>query len=481
LRTPEKTRVRFAPSPTGELHVGNVRTALFNWLFARHHDGTFVLRIEDTDPERTTPAYIASLLTDLRWLALNWDEGPEKDGAYGPYHQSERLDLYDVSLQSLVAEGRVYPCYCTEEELEAERASLLAAHRTPRYLGKCRNLTTARRGQLEREGRRPAYRFRVTPGSIAFHDIIRGAMQFEGEDIGDFIIVRSNGIPAYNFAVVVDDHRMEITHVIRGEDHLSNTAMQIQLYGALGFEPPRFAHHALILGPDRTKLSKRHGSVSIAAFRDRGFLPEVLLNYLALLGSSLGEGKEVCSLDELVHSFSLERAGRSAAIFDEEKLRWINGIYIRKDDRRRLTERLIPFMEKAGYSLKDLGPRRTEEIAMAVRDNLVTLADIGHYMSLFFDDRYEVNAEAGLILKKEETRQVLMAFRDTLQVAPHEGEPAYREVIRQISEKTGFKGKRLFMPLRAAITGSTSGPELDRIFAVLRRTSLLKRTERALA
>lgn len=481
MRTPETTRVRFAPSPTGELHVGNVRTALFNWLFARHQGGTFVLRIEDTDPERTSRAYVTSLLADLRWLALDWDEGPGKDGAFGPYYQSERLALYEASLRNLVNAGRVYPCYCTEEELEAERASLLAAHRAPRYLGRCRNLTAARRLQLEREGRRPAYRFRVMPGPIAFPDIIRGAMQFEGEDLGDFIIVRSNGIPAYNFAVVVDDHLMEITHVIRGEDHLSNTAMQMLLYGALGFDPPRFAHHALILGPDRTKLSKRHGSVSVAAFRDRGYLPEGLLNYLALLGSSLGEGKEVCTRDELVRSFSLERAGRSAAVFDEEKLRWLNGIYIRKDDHRRLAERLTPFMEKAGYTRKDMGSRRIEEIAIAVRDNLVTLADIGNYKNLFFDDRYEVNAEARLLLRKEEARQVLTAFRETLQVAPHEGEPAYREVIRQVSDKTGLKGKRLFMPIRAAITGSTEGPELDRIFAVLRRTSLLKRTERALA
>ncbi|MBN1615571.1 MAG: glutamate--tRNA ligase [Deltaproteobacteria bacterium] len=481
MRTPEKTRVRFAPSPTGELHVGNVRTALFNWLFARHHGGTFVLRVEDTDAERTTPAYTASLCEDLHWLDLDWDEGPERGGAFGPYRQSDRLDLYDTALRSLMADGRVYPCYCTEEELEADRAALLAAHRTPRYTGRCRNLTAERTAQLEREGRRPAYRFRVLPGAVAFDDIIRGAMHFEGEDLGDFIIVRSSGIPAYNFAVVVDDHLMEITHVIRGEDHLSNTALQLQLYDALGYQPPRFAHHALILGPDRTKLSKRHGSVSVAAFRDGGYLPEALLNYLALLGSSLGGGREVCSREDLVRSFSLERAGRSAAVFDEEKLRWINGIYLRKDAPRRLAERLVPFMEKAGYSLKDLGECRAEDIAMAVRDNLVTLSDVENYLPIFFDDRYEVHEEAGRLLKKEEARRVLTAFRDTLLSAPHLGEPDFRDVIRQVSEKTGLTGKKLFMPLRAALTGDTRGPELDRIFGVLKRTSLLKRTERALA
>jgi glutamyl-tRNA synthetase len=286
-----KPRVRFAPSPTGELHIGNARTAFFNWLYARHHGGKLVLRIEDTDRQRSTRAFEARVIDDLKWLSLDWDEGPDGKGEVGPYRQSERLELYESFLKSLQKDGRVYPCYCTEDELEVERTSLLSRKMAPRYMGKCRNLTEADRRRLEAQGRRPTWRFRVSQGAVLFQDLIRGTMKFEGEAVGDFIIVRSNGTPAYNFAVVIDDHFMEISTVIRGEDHLSNTAIQLMLYGALGFEPPEFAHHSLILGKDRTKLSKRHGSVSVREFREKGILPEALLNYLALLGSSIGEGR----------------------------------------------------------------------------------------------------------------------------------------------------------------------------------------------
>lgn len=287
-----KTRVRFAPSPTGELHVGNARTALFNWMFARHEGGRFILRIEDTDESRSDSAYQTSLLEDLKWLGLTWDEGPDIGGDYGPYRQSERLDLYEAHLKKLVDADLVYPCYCTEDELEEERQTLILAKRMPRYLGKCRNLGAGEREALAASGRKPSYRFKVPQTTIEFHDLIRGPMRFEGEAMGDFIIVRSNGMPAYNFAVVIDDHRMSVTHVIRGEDHLSNTALQIMLYRAFGFEEPTFAHHCLILGRDHAKLGKRHGSVSVGEFRRQGFLPEALVNYLGLLGSSLpGAGK----------------------------------------------------------------------------------------------------------------------------------------------------------------------------------------------
>ena len=351
-----KYRVRFAPSPTGDLHVGNARTALFNWLFAKHYEGRFILRIEDTDQERTSRIFERNLLEDLKWLSLYWDEGPEKGGEFGPYHQIERLPLYNTYLKKLIADERVYPCYCTEEELEAERLTLLSMKMMPRYMGKCRNLTDSERKSLETKGRNAAFRFKVKPGSIEFDDLIRGSMKFEGEAIGDFIIVRSNGIPSYNFAVVIDDHLMEITHVIRGEDHLSNTAIQILLYGALGFTPPSFAHHSLILGRDRSKLSKRHGSVSVREFRKKGILPKALLNYLSLLGGSLGEGKEFASLDEIIDMFSLERAGKSGAIFDESKLKWLNAMYIRDCDVETLIELLSPFLKKAGYDPESLGP-----------------------------------------------------------------------------------------------------------------------------
>ena len=358
----KKIRVRFAPSPTGELHVGNARTALFNWMFARHSGGAFILRIEDTDESRSALSYQLNLYEDLKWLGLDWDEGPQKGGAYAPYKQRERLDIYKKHLQKLVDIDLVYPCYCTEEELEDERQALILSKRMPRYMGKCRNLTGDERKQRENEGRRPSFRFKVQPQVIEFEDLIRGAMKFEGEAIGDFIIMRSNGMPAYNFAVVIDDHLMNITHVIRGEDHLSNTALQMMLYKAFDFEPPTFAHHSLIFGKDRAKLSKRHGSVSVGEFRKQGILPEALINYLALLGSSFTEGREILSREEMIKDFSLERTSKSGAIFDEEKLHWLNAIYIRNCKTEDLVERLKPFLEQADYKTNTIDAKWLNDV-----------------------------------------------------------------------------------------------------------------------
>jgi nondiscriminating glutamyl-tRNA synthetase len=500
-------RVRFAPSPTGELHVGNARTALFNWLYARHHGGIFVLRIEDTDRTRTTKAFEENLLEELKWLGIDWDEGPETGGAYGPYHQTERLGLYRDCLDRLIADGKVYPCYCTEAELEAERASLVARRLMPRYLGKCRELSETQQRRLSAEGRSPVWRFRVEAGPIAFEDLIRGLMAFQGDAIGDFIIVRSNGIPAYNFAVVADDHSMEISHVIRGEDHLSNTASQILLYRALGFAPPVFAHHALVLGKDHTKLSKRHGATSVGAFRRRGILPEALLNYLALMGSSFEGGREVASAKEIVEGFSLDRTGKSGAVFDEEKLLWLNGIYMRRFEPAGLTERLTPFIREAGYDERSFGRERLERIVAAVQDSLPTLADIGGLLEIFSEDRYRIDEEAASLLRGDDAKQVLSALRGLLESeavpgavaadvagaiqgrASTVGFPAvevellapFAVLIKRIGEQTGLRGKKLYLPIRAAVTGRLHGPELDQIFALLSSTSLRKRTEQALA
>jgi nondiscriminating glutamyl-tRNA synthetase len=487
--------VRFAPSPTGELHVGNARTALFNWIFARHCGGAFLLRIEDTDQLRTTSAFEENLLDDLKWLGIDWDEGPGAGGSYGPYRQTERLDLYRDCLQRLIAEDRVYPCYCTEEELDAERADLVARRMMPRYMGKCRHLNEAERRRLADEGRLPVWRFHVKEGPIVFEDLIRGAMAFQGEAIGDFIIVRSNGIPAYNFAVVVDDHCMEISHVIRGEDHLSNTAAQLLLYQALGFTPPIFAHHSLILGKDHTKLSKRHGAVSVGAFRCRGILSEALLNYLALMGSSFEGGREIASAKEIVEGFSLDRTGKSGAVFDEEKLLWLNGIYIRRYEPTVLTERLLPFIRGAGYDERFFGRERLERIVSAVQDSLPTLADIGGVIEMFSDDRYRMEEAAVTLLKGDDAKKVVAALRGHLEagVAPVEdgalGVPAegvsasepFAVLISRIGEQTGFRGKKLYLPIRAALTGRLQGPELDRIFALLGPVALRRRVERALA
>jgi nondiscriminating glutamyl-tRNA synthetase len=479
--TAEKPRVRFAPSPTGDLHVGNARTALFNRMFARHYGGEFIVRIEDTDAVRTSKDFERRILEDLRWLAIDWDEGPGAGGEKGPYHQRERLDLYDHYLKKLLRAGCVYLCYCTEEELEAERADLVFRKMTPRYMGKCRNLNDSDRRTLAEQGRKPSYRFRVGTGWIEFDDLIRGAMKFDAGAMGDFIIVRSNGIPAYNFAVVVDDHLMSISHVIRGEDHLSNTALQLLIYRALDLKPPLFAHHALILGKDRSKLSKRHGSVAVREFRERGILPEALVNYLALLGSSFSGGREVCPLEEMVSSFSLDRAGKSGAIFDEDKLKWLNGIYIRQGDLHSLTERLLPFIRAAGYDVDTVDRLWLERVVDAVRSDLAMLSDIGDHLDIFFDDRYALSGEAQRLLREEEALRVVGALQESLDDPHFSADNFYQEIIGSVEGRTGAKGKRLFLPIRAAVTGKIRGPELDRVFAILSPASLKHRVETAIS
>ena len=477
----EKPRVRFAPSPTGDLHVGNARTALFNWLFARHHGGDFIVRIEDTDRARTSERFEKGILQDLRWLSIDWDEGPEKDGAFGPYHQYERLDIYDHYLKKLIEEDRVYRCYCTDDELEAERKALLSKRMMPRYMGRCKNLSDKEKRRLEGEGRRSAFRFKVGEGTVEFNDLIRNDVKFDCDSIGDFIVVRSNGVPAYNFAVVVDDHLMEITHVIRGEDHLSNTALQLLIYKALGFKPPRFAHHSLILGKDRSKLSKRHGAVSVKAFRDKGILPDAFSNYLSILGSSFAGVRELCTIDEIINVFSLQKAGRSGAIFDEDKLRWLNKAYIRKYDVEKLTELLTPYIKDAGYDCDIMDRRWLHSVVDAIKGNLGTLSEAGEYIDVFFDEKYKIMEDAASILKEGYASTVVKSLHEALMSEDCTEDNLYGCIVDIVSNKTGFKGKKLFMPMRAAITGKTWGPELDRLFAILGKESLLKRAKEAAA
>jgi len=349
----------------------------------------------------------------------------------------------------------------------------------PRYMGKCKRLTEKERAALESSGRKPALRFSVDKGAIEFNDLIRGEMKFEGDAIGDFIIVRSNSIPSYNFAAVVDDHLMEITHVIRGEDHLSNTAIQILLYRALDFKPPVFAHHSLILGKDRTKLSKRHGSVTVREFRNRGILSEALLNYLSLLGGSIGEGKEFASMEEIIKMFSLDKAGRSGAIFDEGKLRWLNAIYIRNCDIDKLTERLLPFIKEAGYDIDLMNSGWLHQVVEALRDNLVTLADVGLYLDIFFDDRYRISEEARAVIR-EGAAAVVKVLHEELEQDKSADRDFYPNLINSVRRKTGLKAKDLYLPIRAAITGRTSGPELEKVFVILGKESILRRLERAI-
>src|SRR5579864_4529608 len=345
-------RVRFAPSPSGQLHVGNARTALFNWLLARGSGGTFILRIEDTDVERSTRESEAAILRDLRWLGLDWDEGPDTGGGRGPYRQSERLHLYQSYAKELLAAGNAYYCFCTTAQLEAERQEALAAGRPARYAGTCRRLTREQAQQRIAGGERPAIRFMIPANrDVVFSDVVRGDVRFSTEVIGDPVIVRADGNPAYNFSVVVDDALMEITHVIRGEDHISNTPRQVLRYEALGFTPPVFAHLALVMGPDHSPLSKRHGATSVAEFRAKGYLPEALVNYLALIGWSPGNDEELLPTEELARRFSLDDVGLSAGIFDEEKLAWTNRHYLKIADPKRIAELSVPYFNEAGVRM----------------------------------------------------------------------------------------------------------------------------------
>jgi glutamyl-tRNA synthetase len=346
-----KVRVRFAPSPTGLLHIGNARTALFNFLFAKRHQGTFILRIEDTDLERSTDVSMDQILKDLQWLGIGWDEGPDRGGSEGPYRQSQRLPLYENHAQRLLEEGKVYKCFCSPERLETLRKEQLSRGKMPRYDGRCRSLSKEEVAQMESEGQQPVLRFRVGGKSILFEDLIHGRMHFNPNDIGDFIIVRSDGIAAYNFACVIDDHFMQMTHVIRGEDHLSNTPRQIMIYQALAWEPPDFAHHPLILGPDRTPLSKRHGATAVSQYREEGFLPGALLNYLVLLGWASPSGEEILSPEKMIEEFSLQTISKSAPVHNRKKLEWLNSHYIRNQDDEALSKKVLPYVEKAGIPL----------------------------------------------------------------------------------------------------------------------------------
>ena len=475
-----KVRVRFAPSPTGQLHIGNARTALFNFLFARHHAGTFILRIEDTDLERSTEGSFEEILKDLRWLGLLWDEGPHVDGPLGPYRQSQRVSLYGEFAQHLLKEGRTYPCFCSPERLEALRREQLSRGKMPRYDGRCRSLQPGEAARLESEGRRPALRFRVEGKTISFEDLIHGTMNFNPDDIGDFIVARSDGMAAYNFACVIDDHLMQVTHVIRGEDHLPNTPRQIMLCRALGWEPPVFAHHSLILGPDRTPLSKRHGATAVSQYRDEGFLPEALLNYLVLLGWTSPSGEEILTLAKMAETFSLETLSRSAPIHNRKKLEWLNRFYIRQEGDRELAEKLLFHIRRAGISPEKINREELSRMAGALRDNLVILSDIGQYLGIFYDEKFSFDAGARAIVLDSKNRETLRSILAVLEDPSGPAKTNQEQLLTRLEKGTGRKGKSLYAPLRAAVTGKTRGPELTKTLPLLGREKMVERIKTAL-
>ncbi|MGB9802764.1 glutamate--tRNA ligase [Desulfofundulus sp.] len=476
-------RVRFAPSPTGPLHIGGARSALFNWLFARNQGGTFIVRIEDTDLERSSRESEKNILAALRWLGLDWDEGIEVGGPHGPYRQTERLSIYQTYARQLLENGWAYYCYCTEEELAAEREALLARGEMPRYTGRCRHLCEEDRRRLEAEGRRPVLRFAVPSGeTITVQDLVRGEVSFDVDGIGDFIIVKSDGIPTYNFAVVVDDHAMGITHVIRAEEHLSNTPRQILLYRAFNWPVPRFAHVSLILGQDRTKMSKRHGATSIEQYREMGYLPEALVNFLALLGWSPGGEEEIFTLEELKRQFSLERVAKNPAVFDLDKLNWLNGHYIRQSSLERITDLAIPFLQKAGYIGGEVTPEKyrwLKQLVAAVRDYLTNLSEITRYVDIFFAPEVEPeDEEARSVLAGEQVPRVLAALAEKIEATDELNEESARGILKKLPRELGLGGRMVYLPIRVALTGRTHGPELYQVIPLLGKEKVLARLAR---
>ncbi len=487
-------RVRIAPSPTGPLHIGTARTALFNYLFARHVGGTFVLRLEDTDVARSSLAFEKDILDGLHWLGLTWDEGPgvaggPELGAYGPYRQMQRLERYREAADRLLAADRAYPCYCTPDELERERRRQQAARLAPRYSGRCARLTPEERAAFEAQGRRPAIRFRVGEGLVAFDDIVRGRVEIDVENLGgDFVIVRADGTPLYHFTVVVDDAAMRISHVIRGEDHLSNTPKHILLFRALGHPVPAFAHLPLILNVDRTKMSKRKSQTAIGEYIAQGFIREGLVNYLALLGWSPGTEEEVLSLDEIVERFEVERVQKGGAVFDRERLEWLNGQWIRRLAPDDLVDRLRPFLEAdraTGRIERTPSDEELRSLVPVLQERLPTLGAVSDLVDFLFRDRIEFDPSL-LIPKRWDAATAhrgLAAARDAIadvgrvSFEADEIEPRVRALV----EREGWKAGDLFMAIRVAVTGRTAAPPLFDTIVALGYDRTLERLDRAVA
>jgi nondiscriminating glutamyl-tRNA synthetase len=470
-------RVRFAPSPTGFLHIGNARIALCNKLFALQHDGVFILRIEDTDIARLDPAAEEAIREDLRWLGLTWDEGPVVGGAHGPYHQSERTEIYREHAERLLKEGLVYKCYCTPEELAQMREELLARGQTPRYTGTCRGLSSAKTRELETSGRRPSLRFVVPEGATVVRDIIHGKKVFENKFIGDFVIMRSDGGPAYNFACVVDDALMEVTHVIRGEDHLPNTGRQILLYEALGLRLPAFAHLPLMVAPGGERLSKRYGAVSVRAYREEGFLPQAMVNYLVLLGGGMASGEELMSWEEMVQRFSLEGIARSPAAFDLGKLRWLNRGHIHALSGADILLHARPFLQGLPAVVEEQWLVRVLD---AIKGNVETLTDLRGLVAIFLPEGVLMDDEARSTLAKDGALEAVKAMREIVAGLEEVTEDNFTGIVAALKKRTGLSGKQLFAPLRAAITGTMKGPELHTVLPVLGKRIILERLTQAL-
>jgi len=472
----DQVRVRFAPSPTGDLHLGNVRTALYNWLFAKHYNGVFILRVEDTDKVRSTEQAFESLLEIMKWLSLDWNEGPGVGGTYAPYRQSERTAIYEEYLNKLKVSGSVYSCYCTEEELELERKRQLGRGHMPKYSGKCLKLTDDERKQFDAEGKPSVLRFKVPSGEIVVQDEVRGEVIFPDDQLGDFVLTRSDKSPTYNFTVVIDDALMKVTHVIRGEDHLSNTPKQILIYKALGFIPPKFAHLSIIKGSDGQKLSKRHGETSCESYRAKGYLPEAFLNYLALLGWAPKSG-EILSLEQMASEFDLTHVGKSGAIFDPVKLHWMGTQYVTKMSLDDLTRAVLPYLEEAQLLTREKARERFDwlkQVVDTVRTNLGCFSDIVKETFYFFSDELSFQP----IQTEEMTAQKTLLTAYEKAFSEFSGEfngPNFLAIVKEVGKQAGVKGKALYHPLRLAMTGREDGPEMVKVAPLLGKEKVLER------
>ena len=461
-------RVRFAPSPTGHLHIGGVRTALFNWLYAKHNKGTFILRIEDTDRTRSTEEYIDAIIEGMKWLDLDWDEGP--------YRQTDRFDVYRRYTEKLLNEGKAYYCYCLPEELEQRRQEALVQGKSPKYDGRCRNL------QDPIPGKNPAVRFRMPQeGETAVNDLIKGKTVFDNAHLDDLIIMRSDGTPTYNFTVVVDDVDMNITHVIRGDDHLNNTPKQIHIYNALGYEVPLFAHLPMILGADKTRLSKRHGAVSVMAYKEMGYLPDALVNYLVRLGWSYGD-QEIFTRDELIQYFSFDKVGKSAAVFNPEKLLWLNSQYIINSSAEELAEMVVPFLikEKVISEGQTLDKEWLSKAIDTQKERSRTLIELANSLRYYISEDVEYNEKAKIKFLNEKSLPYLIELKDSLVSISDFSALEIEKVFTSIIEKHGIKLGNLAQPVRVAMTGKTESPGIFEVLEIIGKEKTLKRLEKAI-
>ena len=478
-------KVRFAPSPTGPFHIGGARSALFNWLVARNKNGKFLVRVEDTDLARSTRESEEDIKAALKWLGLNWDEGIDVGGENGPYRQTERLDIYHKEIQRLLDEGKAYYCYCTEEELEESRTQQLAEGKTPVYNDHCRSLTEEEIAKYKESGRKPVIRLRVPKeGVFAFDDMVRGHVTFQAAGVGDFIIMKSDGIPVYNFAVVVDDALMNITHVIRAEEHLSNTPRQIAIYQALGYDIPKFGHISLILGSDHKKMSKRHGATSVDEYRKMGYLPDAVVNYLALLGWAPKGEQEIFTREELIEQFSMKRVSANDAVFDIEKLNWINFQYMKQLSPEELLELTLPFIINAGYITGPLSDEKKEwlkKVVWFVRDHLYYGAQTPENVKIFFEELPATTDEEMLdIMSRETSKMIIKSFAEKLSDLDTFNESSIKDVFSNLMKESGIKGKAAFEPVRIALTGEIHGPGLYTLIELFGKEKTVQRLKSSL-